>query len=250
MEQHITTYQLITSSALHLAGLKSKVLVRFTFNSSTLNVQTGSAGAPNVTGAVLLIEGAYEPPQVMNLKKELYMRSPLTIKFIDHQRFQSPQTLAASTTYTFTINSLNGLCALLFFGIRSATRTAANMLDWTPTANVSSFDIQTQTGESMLGNYARQTAGGGADEDLIVYSESGLDNLFPQNTGLIMVPFTENIKDTLNHGSNYGFNVFTTFEQIKFTTNSYFSGGSYNVECYGFMYNQLYLRNGDLIQSN
>jgi hypothetical protein len=238
---------LINAGGLHLAGLKSMITIRFTFQSSTYTVISGSI--PTVTAATLLLEGVYEPKEIADMKSQMYMKSPLTVKFLDRQRNTTTLALAASSTYEVNLSSINGLCAYLWFGIRAAARTAANQLTFTATQSVSSFDIQDQNGQSIIGFYARQISP--VDENsCIVYAESGLDNTFPLFTGLVMVPFTENINHSFMYGAGHGFQLFSSYEKLRFTTSSIFTPGNFEIVVLAAMYNQVYIRNGFMIRAN
>lgn len=238
---------LVQGGALHLSGLKSKILLRYTFQQSSYTIISGAL--PNVTQSILLLEGVYEPKSVMDLKYQLYMKSPLTVKFIDHFRNTQQMTLAANSQYKIVLSALRGLAAWLWVGIRPAARTAANQYDFSATNALTNFDVQDQNGMSLIGFYQRQVTPFD-DTTSIIYPESGFDNYFPRYTGLKLIPFAENVNLTFKTGANTGFQVFTSFEQLLFTTSASFTPGNYEILILAGIYNQCYIRGGSIIRAN
>ena len=149
-----SNYLSITKYKLHLAGLKSELLIRFYFNSVSLNILAG--GVPTCNNCSLLLKGFYEEPSQSQKRREIYYgNTPLVMPFINFQRVNQTLTLAANTEYSIVLSGLRGIFAGLIFTIRAAVITGANQSNYVA---VDSYDLQNSSGESIIGYYRMKNA--------------------------------------------------------------------------------------------
>jgi len=234
---YIPLLRLFNQANLCPSALSSELTIRIVFNPASINVVAGAN--PRVDDCYLLLRGHDEPEAITQKRMENYMTKSLTIPYLHPVRMSQTLTLAASSEYSIVLSALRGLCSSLTFTIRSSPITSANM--GTYSSAVASFDIQNGSGESLTGHYRMQY-----DENKdIVYSEK-FDNKFGDHSNFIMIPFAESPVHAFQTGSNHGFNTFTGFEKLSFTTSSALVPGAYQIDVYANMHTSATIEKGVL----
>ena len=227
---------LLQNTKIFLAGLKSELLIKFYFNSSTLNLIAGAA--PIVNNATLLLKGFYEEPAQSQKRKELYMgNTPIIMPFMNFQRMNQPLTLAPSSTYSIVLSGIRGISAGIIFTIRPTAITAANQSNY---ELVESYDLQNASGESMIGYYRMN------DADHKIEAAEMFDNLFASFKNFYVIPFSSHITWDYTSGANNGFSVFTGFEKLSFTTPSTLVGGAYTIDIRCLTHESIIVKQGTL----
>jgi hypothetical protein len=209
-----------------LEGLNDNMLIRFTFNPSSLNLISGVT--PTVTSMQLLLRGCYETAAVRSGKLALYKTIPLDFPFIGNQRSQYTQSIAASSNYKIQLQGINGLVNCLWLWAWTTPTTASNV--GTPADIFSTFDITDQSGNSILGYYVRDVADfTNFRSDNQISTMEYWDNTFSLNKNYLFVSFSRDPVGDWRSGSSHGFQPFDGFNVLNFTTKSTATPGTYNI---------------------
>ena len=142
-------------------------------------------------------------------------------------------SLTASNTYSLVMNGISGIASVLFFTIRPAAITASNSLTYYA---VQDFDIQQADGSSIVG-YARRNN----TEALWDYAEC-FDNLFRKNINFNCISFSSDPVSDFTRGTNFGYEPFTSFEKLSFTTPAGLSSASYQIDIIAFVHDNLIIQ--------
>lgn len=228
-ELYIPIWQPFYPAKLHASALSGELIVRILFNPTALTHVSGSL--VDVTDCKLLIKGRDQHNAVAaHIEQHYKSNIPLQLSFMNIQRTTQTLALAASTTYNLILSGIRGICSILFFTIRPAALTAGNILTFTA---VQDYDIQNSDGSSINGFQRRN-----ATEGLLDYAET-FDNLFRKNVNFHCISFSTDPISDFTFGSNHGFQAFSSFEKLSFTTAAGLSSASYQVDVIAFCHDHL-----------
>jgi len=185
------------------------------------------------------MRGHYEAPKVSGMKFNLYKNKLISSPYLHPVRMSETLTLAASTEYSITLSAFRGVCALMAYTLRALPLTAANQATYV--TDITDHNVNNNNGESMLGHYRISYE----ESRDIVYHEK-FDNLFADNSGFAIFPFSTNPVDSYKRGNNHGFQPFTGFERLSFTTASTLTPGSHRVDVYGWFYSTSHVQQGQI----
>lgn len=231
----------LSNTNLSLSSLDGDMLIRFNFHPTARTIISGAL--PDCTGAQLLIRGCYEPRHILEHKNKLYQNVPLTVKYLDNQRHEQTMTLAASSSYTIVLSSIRGLVSYLFVVIRPAALTAANSVSFD--ANINTVDIQDNSGNSMIGRYARTLT----EARNLIYAEC-FENSFNLNSNFFFLPFSESPASSFKSGANLGYAPFDGFDKLILTTGAGLTPGNFEVCVYAKVYNHCTISQGRILRLN
>lgn len=225
---------MLPSVMLHMAGLDSELIVRVVMQTSTYTILAGS----NITcnSINLIMKGYSEPEDVKQKRLSVYRNSiPYIVPYVNFQRMNQTITLAASSTYSIVLSGFKGQVGAFFITLRAAAITAANQGTYLA---LSSLDVQNAAGESLTGHYRR------THSDVKLENSELLPNVFGNNKEFYLLSWSENPAHDYQSGSNSGYEYFTGFEKLSFTTTSGLAGGSYIVDIRALSYEHLTILNG------
>ncbi len=215
------------------SALSSELLFEFRFWPATRNVLAGAV--PLTDNCTMLLRGAYDTPQVVELKTKMYSGA-VDLPFTSRQRFTQSIALTPSSQYTVVISGINGLVSDLFWTLRAIPITNTNQGTFA-NAGVNTYDIEDQNGQSLTGYYQRDYS----DSNII-----GLEyfsNAMQKIANFTFITFNRDPCRTYKDGSCSGFQPFTGFEKLIFTTNSTMVAGNYQLDIYAKVYNVAEIRN-------
>ena len=162
--------------------------------------------------------------------------------YTDTLVYKNALTLAASSTYEFTLSSINGLVALLFIGVYSATSGAGNRL---PTA-MQSYQILDSDGSNICGGSVIPTEYNKI-EILDHFSHSSLPRHLD---GIIIHSFCSDPDRTMIENVPSGAFPFDGFQRLSITTPAGLGGGTYTVEVSARVYSVIQSdRTGNLVRN-
>lgn len=222
---YIPLFSVFASSRFFLEGLNDYLLIRFTFNPSAQNLISGVT--PTVTQMQLLLRGAYDTKKVRELKMRMYKTMPLDFPLMGCQRSQFTQTIAASSSYKIQLQGITGLinCAWIF--ALPLPTTASNAGSY---ANIfSSYDIQNNNGDSIIGYYQRSCFAADFRDDNQLSTLEYWDNTFSLNKNIIFVSFSRDPTADWRSGSSHGLQCWDGFNILAFNTSASATPGIYNI---------------------
>jgi hypothetical protein len=244
---YIPLASVFMASRIFLQGLNDNLLIRFTFQPSTLNLISGVT--PSVNNMQLLLRGCYEPQAVRELKMKMYKQLPLDFPYLGSQRSQYTQSITANGNYKIQLQGINGLVSHMWIWAYLNPTTASSVGTF---ADIwSSFDITEQNGNSILGYYVRDTGDtiNYRNDNQISWMEYS-DNTYSLNKNVLLVSFTRDPAGDFRNGSSHGFQPFDGFNVLQFTAKSTAPPGSYNIVVTCRTSNTIKVRQGILSTNN
>ena len=222
-----------TPLKLCLAGLTGQLLLRLRFGASTSNVISGSS--PSTTGCILQMRGRQLPEKIRNERIMSYHKVPLALPYLGIQRMSQQMTLSPSTTYSIVLSGIKGVASTFFFILRALPLTASNESTF---IQVQSFDLQEQDSRSMIGYYRRTFA------DMALELAESFNNLMINYVNLHMIMFTNRAVSDYTQGTCFGYQSFTSWEKLSFTTTSSLPAGNYQLDIYASCHEYALINNG------
>jgi len=231
---YIPIFQPFYSTKLHPSGLNGNLIIRVFFQTTALTHVSGALITTN--SCVLQLRSRDQPSALTTEQSKFYSGSiPMMLSFMNIQRMSQSLTLAPSSTYDITLSGINGICPVLFWTIRNTALTASNQNTYFAPQD---FDIQDSSGQSLIGfNRRNQT------EQLWDYAEC-FDNLFKKNVSFSVAVFSQSPVLDYCSGSVNGYELFTTYERLSFTTPASLAGGSYQIDIIAFVCDNLLIQDG------
>lgn len=231
---YVPVYQPFHPARLHPNALSGQLLIRTLFNAQALTHVSG--GLISCTDFQLVVKGRDQVDQIASRQAEnYYLGIPLSLSFSNIQRMSHSMVLAPSSTYSFVLSGIKGICSVFSFVVRASGYTAATV---TTLQEIQDFDIQNSSGDSMIGFYRRTKS-----DQLIDYSET-FDNLFRKNINFNYVSFSTQPVLDYSTGSNHGYTSFNSFEKLSFSTPSTLVGGTFIIDVVAFCHDSLRITKG------
>lgn len=235
---YIPLIAFFTPTKLHLGGLSGQLLIRLRFNTSAYTILAGTV--PPTVDCALQLRGRMEPDEIKQERNNSYMHLHHSLSFLGVQRMAQQLTLAASTQYSIVLSGIQGIASTFYFTIRALPLTGANQVTFIP---VQDFDVQEQDGRSMIGFYRRTF------DDMRLDVSECFNNLFINYVNTHIVPFSNNPVQDYVKGSNHGYQCFTSFEKLSFTTTAALVPGNYQIDIYCSAHESAFIDNGILTTS-
>jgi hypothetical protein len=208
---------LFTSTQLMMAGLNSEVLIRVYMENSNLTLIAGTLPITNTVS--VLMKGNQLSEGEKKRQLELYRNPmPLILPYLNWNRMNQTLTLAPSTTYTVIMSALQGFINSVIFTLRASPLTNTALATY---VQVADYDIQDQSGQSLLGYYRR------TEDDNQIENGENFDNLFGLSVQFYNVSFSDNFVNDYTMAQNSGCQPLDGFARLSFTTTSTMAAGSY-----------------------
>jgi len=143
---------------LFLAGLANSLRVKISFYPSTYSILTGAEMSLTNINLVLYGRNLQPKSKLEALQKYRHAKIPMALSHLSIDRVEKTETLAASSRYSFTLNSGSaGVCAFMIMSIRLAS-TANAAATSTTYITADTLDIINSKNDSICGGYARRSA--------------------------------------------------------------------------------------------
>ncbi len=238
-DYYVILSETLKSTSMVMSGLKSELLYRVYFNRENLTVINGSV--PRLVNASLLLKGLEEPADILNKRRQVWLNNQCLVPYCNWVRMSKNLELADNQTYEIVLSGLQGITLGLFITIRLQNFDASNQGEYF-NYQCTDWDVLLSSGDSMIGFYKR-----GYEDNNLEYSEI-FENRFLRNSGFTMIPFSNQLHNDVSTGNNNGCEILTSFERLQFKTKG-LTPGSYRVDIYSVMLEQLIVNQGRLTTS-
>ena len=182
----------------------------------------------------------YSPSVELSLSNSI-KNGTYKFAYTDSLVYKNAITMAGSNTYEFTLSSVNGLVALLFISVYSATTGAGNRV---PTG-MQSYAILDSDGSNICGGSVIPT-----EYNKIEILDHFSHTSFGRNVDTIIHSFCSSPDRTMIENVPTGAFPFDGFQRLQLTTPAGLAGGTYTVEVSARVYSVIQSdRTGNLVRN-
>lgn len=210
------------------------LILEVTTQDSTYFTEAGTASTLTISNPQLILDTVEYTPGLQSALKASIMNRTFQFMYLEPLLYTNTITLAASTQYTFTLSSLNGLCAALFIGVYDTSTPAGRR---TP-IEMENFYLTDSSGQNIVGGNTISS-----QYNKMEVASHFKDSVFPRYYDEIVNHFCERPDLTLGEQIPSGFYYFTGFENLVLTTPAGLAGGQYQVNVSGRFYSVLNVDN-------
>lgn len=204
-------------------------------------VESGTASSVTFSQMKLYLDSMEYSPSVENALKNSIRSGSYKFAYTDTLIYRNALTLAASSTYEMTLSSINGLVAILFISVYSATTGSGNR---TPTA-MSSYALLDSDGSNICGGSIVP-----ATYNKIEIYDHFSHTSFPRYLDTIIHSFCANPDMTMINNVPSGCFPFDGFQRLQLTTPAGLAGGTYTVEVSARVYSVIQSdKTGNLVRN-
>jgi len=219
---------------MYLPAIKNGLTFHLNFRASTDTLEAGAA--PSIANIWLHIVGNSLPYKHANKMVKQYQTNTLDFCFTNIVVNQITSSVAASSTYSLTLSGLSGMLAGGFIVFRTGSSGAA-LRTFSSLAS-GQFDIVDSSDRTLLGGYKP------AAYNLIWDWQRLFGNDIGSNQPIYVVAHASSLQSFVQQGVMTGFNFYDGNNRLKFTTDSSWTSGTYNISYLAKQYAIIRLING------
>jgi hypothetical protein len=227
---------ILSQAELFIGGLSGDVVVRVFPNAGVSKILESGSAVPTLSNMSLILKTKVVPAFKFAQKRAQYQAGIHDYPFLNQLNQQVTQTFNSSSTYDQVLGGIMGLVSHMFITLRSST-LAAGMRTYATT--IDSFNLLDDSGQSMTGLQAIPVA-------LNRYVD--FCELFPgtlaSNHAVLHYAHSEYPILSETTGSNWGCYSYCGKEQLRITTSSGHSNGTFTLDVIAFVHAMLRIEKG------